>query len=282
MPPVPSSDDGGPSGPRQTGRGCNGQYVYWIAMVQPTPAVIASHRLKRPEDYTREEFGKLMVKAHRECGVTVVETACFMEPHASGLMHHNCLARAECQYRWKQTAETLFQKYRVSVSFGSNIRSWQEGVVYGCVASEHKSAAMLDQSPTQWVAAGTPVKLEEHLPRHMRQAGFVRKCKLTPLAFLDLCRNNNVTDETEAWALASDLEEKGDKALMGFLMEGDAAAALEKVNKARAAKENARRAKLTRMQILEECVRDGVCSCPSPGFCYGLLKDVLQKNGMDG
>ena len=32
-----SLSDGGPSGPGQTGRGCNGQYVYWIVMVQPTP-----------------------------------------------------------------------------------------------------------------------------------------------------------------------------------------------------------------------------------------------------
>ena len=282
MPAVLSSGEGGPSGPQRTGRGYNGQYVYWVVMVQPTAAIIASHGLKRPEDFTREEFGKLMVKAHRECGVTVVETACFMEPHASGLMHHNCLVRADCQYRWKQTAEKLFQKYKVSVSYGSNIRTWQEGVVYGKVASEHKPEAMLDQSPTQWVKTGTPVPLEEHIPRHMRQQGFVRKCKLTWLGFLGLCRDNNVTTETEAWALASDLEEKGDKALMAFLGEGDAAAALAKVNKARSAKENARRAKLTRMQILQECFQDGACTCPSPGLCYQLLKEVLQKNGMDG
>ena len=34
--PVVSPQEGGPSGPAQTGRGCNGQYVYWIVMVQPT------------------------------------------------------------------------------------------------------------------------------------------------------------------------------------------------------------------------------------------------------
>ena len=102
-------------------------------MVHPTPAVLLSHGLKKPDAYTREKFGKLMVKVHKECGVKIVETACFLEPHANGLMHHNCLARSVEQYKWKLVAETLFQKYKVSVSFGSNIRTWCEGVVYGCV-----------------------------------------------------------------------------------------------------------------------------------------------------
>ena len=92
-------------------------------MVQPTPVVIASHRLKKPEEFTREQFGKLMVKVHRESDVRVVEKACFMEPHEGGRMHHNYLVRADTQCRWEPVAEKLFQKYRVSVSFGSNIKS---------------------------------------------------------------------------------------------------------------------------------------------------------------
>ena len=124
--PVPSPLEGGPSGPGQSGRGCDGQYVYWVVMVQPNPAVIASHRRKRPEAFTRGQFGQLMVKAHAEVDVTIVEAACFLEPHASGLMHHNCLVRADAQYRWKQTAETLFQKYKVSVSFGNDVKTCQQ------------------------------------------------------------------------------------------------------------------------------------------------------------
>ena len=59
--PVVSTVAGGPSGPVQIGRGCNGQYVYWIVMVQPTPEVLQRLGLKKPEEYSREEFGKLMV-----------------------------------------------------------------------------------------------------------------------------------------------------------------------------------------------------------------------------
>jgi hypothetical protein len=86
-------------------------------MVQPTPDVLLFHGLKKPEEDTRATFSKLMVKVQKECEVTIVETACFMEPHANGLPHHNCLARAATQYKWKQVAEKLFQKYKVSVSF---------------------------------------------------------------------------------------------------------------------------------------------------------------------
>ena len=89
-----------------------------------------------------------MVKAHKENVTTIVETACFLEPHASGLMHHNCLVRADTQYKSKQTAETLFKKYKTSVSFGSNVRTWAEGVVYGCVGSDHKKREELDKTPT--------------------------------------------------------------------------------------------------------------------------------------
>ena len=51
----------------------------------------------------RTNFGKLLVNVHKECGAALVETACLLEPHTSGLMHHNCLVRAGAQYRWKQT-----------------------------------------------------------------------------------------------------------------------------------------------------------------------------------
>ena len=97
--PVLSPEDGGPSGPGQQGRRSNGQYVYWIVMSQPTPAGLASHGFKRPEHLSREELSKLMEKVHKEYDVTLVERACFLEPHASGLMHHNSLGRADAQYR---------------------------------------------------------------------------------------------------------------------------------------------------------------------------------------
>ena len=251
-------------------------------MVQPTLEVLQRHGLKKPDEYSREEFGKLIVKAHKDCAVKVVETACFMEPHASGLMHHNCLSRAVTQYKWKAVAEKLFQKYKVSVSFGNNIRTWAEGVVYGRVASEHKGPEGLDHNYTQWAASGTPAKLEEHIPRNWQQPGFVRKTKMTSLVFLSVCREHNVKTENQLWALANDFEDKGDMGLMAFLMENDAAAALDKVSKALGAKENVRREKMTRLEILEECGREGVCSCSSPGLCYKLMKDILDKNKLDG
>ena len=84
---VVSPQEGGPSGPGQTGRGCNGQYVYWIVMVQPAIEVLQRHGLKKLDEHTRKNFGKLIVKAHKDGAVKVVETACLMEPRASGLIY---------------------------------------------------------------------------------------------------------------------------------------------------------------------------------------------------
>ena len=100
--PVVSSLRGGPLGPAHQGRWVQGRYFYWTVMVLPTQAVVASHGLTTPDTFTREQFGKLLVKVHKECGVARVGTACALEPHANGLMRLNCLVRADAQYRWKQ------------------------------------------------------------------------------------------------------------------------------------------------------------------------------------
>ncbi len=276
------AEDERPSGPKQFGRGVKGQYVYWITQPHPKPETIAKYDLKSPSDFTREEFCELVVKAHGECSVNILETAGFMEPHASGKMHHNCLCRADATYRWKSTAEQLFDKYKVRVNFGCNIRTWAEGVVYGRVASDHKPPEGLDKSPVQWAKSGDPVKFEDVIPRKWLAEGYQRKTKLSYMAVLDLCREHSIRTDEELWAVASDLEGKGDKALMAFAMESDTEAVMAKVNKAMCAKESLERKKLTRVEILQKCAADSKCSCPTSGLCYNLLKDVLQKNGLDG
>ncbi len=274
--------EGKPTGPLQRGRGVQGQYVYWITQAHPKPETVQRLGLKTPGDFTREEFGKLMVKAHKEMGVDLVETACFLEPHSNGLKHHNCLARAADQFRWLKAAEHLRRKYKVCVDYGSNVKTWAEGVVYGRVASEHKGPEMLDHHYTQWAQDGNPAKLEEFIPRPWKKEGFVRKTKMTHIAFLDLCRNNEVTTEEGAWALAVDLESKGDKGMMAYLLEADVPAIMAKVRQAAGAKEGARRAKLSRMEILQEVLEHGHCTCESPGACYKLIKEILDKNKIDG
>ena len=50
---------------------------------------------------TREVYKGTVWTAHgegaRRMHLTLVETACFLEPHASGLMHHNCFVRPDTQ-----------------------------------------------------------------------------------------------------------------------------------------------------------------------------------------
>ena len=145
--PLALSEAERPAGPKQYGRGVHGQYVYWVTMPYPKAATIAKHSLKSPDAFTREEFCELIVKALADCAIDVLETAGFLEPHASGKPHHNCLLRAADHFRWKVPAEQLFDQYQIRVNFGTNIRTWAEGCVYGRVASEHKPPEALDQHP---------------------------------------------------------------------------------------------------------------------------------------
>ncbi len=271
-----------PSGPKQNGRGSHGQYVYWITQPHPLPATIAALGLKTPDDYDREAFSRLITQAHTECGQDVLETVVFQELHGSGKKHNNCLARNEQQYRWKSIAENLWEKHKVRVNFAPHIRTWSEGVVYGKVASEHKPPANLDQNPYQWAKSGAPTKFEDVIPRKWQAGGFTRRTKLTHTAFLELCREHNVQDEDQAWAIALDLEEKGDKGLTTYLMENEAAASLAKVERSRQAREAAERAKMSRLEILKAVVTKGKCTCETTGYCHTLMKDVLARNGLDG
>lgn len=222
------------------------------------------------------------MEAHAHCGVDVVETICFLEPHADGRPHLNLLVRASAQYRWLAVARRLLQHHRMHVSFGQNIRTWQEGVLYGTVASEHKQPEGLDSNYAQWHKAGTPTPVEQVVPRRMQAAGFVRPVRLTHVAFYDLCVKYDLRCLDQLWAKATDLDATGDRGLLSYLLENDPAAALGKVEQARAGKERLRRAGLTREALLEEFVAQQRCSCQTEGFCYGLMKEVLRNNGLDG
>lgn len=271
-----------PTGPDQSGRGNNGQYVYWIVFAHPTDSSIQRLGLRSPAEFTRNAFSQLAVQVHKDCGVHILETANFLELHASGKPHLNVLARASSQYRWKKIAEAFFNSHRIRVNFAPHIKKWVDGIVYGCVASEHKGPHELDQSPTQWAEHGHPLQFDEVLPKKWRAQGFVRKVKMTHFTFLDTCRRHGLRNERDLWALAGDLEQKGDGALTSFMMENDVGVALERVAKAMDAKEATRRSKMTRLEILQEYRATKTCTCSQPGSCYKLMKEVLGKNGVDG
>ena len=76
------------TGPLQHGRGVQGQYMSWITQPDVTPDMIQQHQLKTPSDFDRDQFRAVVVQAHADSNVDVLETVCFQEPH--GIDHpHN-------------------------------------------------------------------------------------------------------------------------------------------------------------------------------------------------
>ena len=106
---------------------------------------MVSAGVKTPAELDRKSFRELCVEAHAHCGVDLVETCCCRDPHANGYPHLNLLVRSSSQYSMKLVAERLLQYHLMHVSFGSHVDTWQGGVVYGCVASEHKPEEGLDK-----------------------------------------------------------------------------------------------------------------------------------------
>ena len=122
-----------PTGPVQRGRGCNGHYVYWICFQHPNAETIAEQNLKTPRDFTRESFSALIVQAHRECGISIVQTATFQEPNANGKFHLNCLVLSQTQYRWLQVGKQLRCVRCLRIVFPPN----EIGVFATCKAIVH-------------------------------------------------------------------------------------------------------------------------------------------------
>ena len=245
------------------------------------PGTAAGSELKQPSDFSRFSFRVAVHDAHQAAGVDIVEAACFQELHGNGEVHQNCLVRASRQYRWLPVAEQLKQN-GVLVNFAPHIKTWSEGVVYGRVASDHKGPEALDKEPLQWHKDGNPTPFDEIVPRRWASEGFVRHSRMSSLAFFDVCKEHHIFSQEALWAKATELSEQGDRALLSYLLENNDSTALEKVLKAFRAQEDLRRSKLSRMELLQEALDKTTCSCDTPGFCHGLMKDLARKNGIDG
>ena len=270
-----------PSGPEQRGRGVPGQYVYCVVFSHPTPDTVERLGLKTPADFNETTFKDLALECFEAAGVQLVETACFLEGHSNELPHLNLLVRSKGQFRWKKPGEEL-RKRGVNVDFAPHIQSWAEGVVYLQVASEHKPPGTLDLNPEQWAKEGGPTPLKEFLPKRWQADGFVRKTRLSSLAFFDLCRKRDLATREALWAKATELSEAGDRGLLAYLLDNDWEGQFGKVLTALGAQERQRRAKLSREALLEEHLATHPCVCASTGQCYSLMKDLLRKNGLDG
>ena len=247
----------------------------------PTPETVARYGLKLPSAFTKPAFSDLVRECHSAHDIDIVETAGFQERHANGEVHLNLLVRSLSRYRWKKPAEEL-RKRGVHVDFAANVKTWAEGVTYLHVPSEHKPPEALDNEPHQWAKEGAPVPLQEFLPKRCLQEGFVRKTRLSSLAFFDLCRQHNVVTTQGLSAKATELGEAGDRGMLAYLLDNDGEGQFAKVLKALTAQERQRRAGLTREALLEEHLQKSSCICITDGRCYALMKDLLKKNGLDG
>ena len=278
------------TGPPQHGRGAKGQYVYPITLAHLTETGRALG-LTGPEAFSRVSFGEMIREAYENADYgtskkpVLEELAVFLEPHEDGSPHFAALVRSADRHKWRPLGEWLRAKKNVSVDFGANIKSWTDGIVYYCVASERKGIAGIDHSPHQWSRHGKPTPVRDLLPEKFRHPGVVRKNKVTQMQFLQICREHQVQDECEIWAIACVQEDAGDKGLMTFLMEGDPERSLAKAFKAMGAQEIARRKKMTRVQILEEAAK-APCVCEANfgehGYMYVRMKEILHLNSIDG
>ena len=66
------------TGPSQEGRGVQGQYIYWICMQHPKPETVQRTGVKTLADFDKITFREMFGKSHRECGIEIEETTCYL------------------------------------------------------------------------------------------------------------------------------------------------------------------------------------------------------------
>ena len=102
------------------------------------------------------------------------------------------------------------------------------------------------------------------------------------LDFYDVLRENKDTlkDEGDLWCFARAKQEAGDRRLLQFLLSRrDLPQLLERVARAEGAPENARRAQLSRGELLEDTVARGTCACPVAGRWRAAANEVVANKG---
>lgn len=289
VPEAAAEESGAPTGPLQNQgnrKQCaKRQYCWWITFAHPRPETVARLGLATPSEMSRQDFLDAVRAAYEKTGLALVECVVFLESHQRlgddglRLPHLNALTKSDKQHAWRGLAKALYEESRIRVDFSSNIRTWYDGVVYGAVASDHKPAEELDKEPLQWASSGAPVPLAEVLPAKWHKKG--RQPALNNLQVLDILRNHGVTTETEAWGLATEMEKKGDRGLLAFLMQNDVPGFLHKLYKATTAAEDLARLRMSRVEILQAAA-EIPCACAVPGKWLELAKETLDTQNLTG
>jgi len=102
--------------------------------------------------------------------------------------------------------------------------------------------------------------------------------------FSDLVRSlpSHARDEDELWALAETQKGAGDRRLHTFMLgRRDLAQLMERVEKAEAAPQKVKRKAQSRVEILEQVVSDGHCTCTEDGRWYKAADEVVSCNGYE-
>ena len=159
-------------------------------------------------------------------------------------------------------------------------------------ATTKKPASEIDGSA--WTSAGHPPIDTLPLPRESlqqawrartRQAGQGQRVDRDSMKipeFSDFVRSlpSHARDEDELWALAETQKAAGDRRLYTFMMgRKDVSQILDRIEKAEAAPLKVKRKAKSRVEILEQVVSDGRCSCSVEDQWLKSADEVVAYNG---
>ena len=260
---------------------------------------------KSPCDFSREQFGKLLIEAFEASvpKLRVAYLAVFRERHAAGLdatsrnVHFHASVKSSRQHIWAPIAAYLREKHRLFVHFATSGEGYHTAFRYGWWPSKRKPMSELDgdfalldgsekhpspedaaKRPAFWAGGKRRAPPEESDSSEAEEMGLDSSSPSKPKRELLFAYVYRVIQEHHLWTadkLQAYANKVKDQRLISVCFSKNVAGIVDKAVRLAEAEARVKRSEKSRLTILEEAA-EGSCSCGRPGEWKAMALDLLR------
>lgn len=234
------------------------------------------------ERFDRKSFAEAVVSAFNQGKAKVLKWVCALENHSNGGQHFHVAVHLSKIKRWKSVKQAIMDQFGIVLHFSDFHNDYSDAWHY--VTKE-------DQNCLQSV--NHPEIVRKTAPR-TRRATAQRKSvakgnkngkekikRLTPLAFSQIIRKENIRRLVELYSFIKKEERQGNFAVAEFFhnrKKGKVEELISTTWEIEMADEVLKREKMTRLEILSRYMDENTCQCNGQWLENAL--ETLQNNGI--
>ena len=229
----------------------------------------------------RTTFVEAVIKCFNGGKAQVKDWVCSMESHESGAHHFHAAVALDRLKRWRMVKQQLQEEYEIVVHFSDIHTNYNHAWRY----VTKSDLRYIEKRPNPYFATHTPRTSRATAARRVHGHPQYKKCikRLTPLAFTQLVKRNNIHRIVQLMALIKSEEESGRFTLSEFFHNRKRSKVEELISSTWEIENShvtLEREKLSRVDILSNYLEKEVCNCD--GVWLQLARETLDNNGING